>query len=105
MANYKEQVLTGQKWVRSNRVTINHPYGGGSQIHFGEEEITLLSDGKTINTPLTGLTQPFDDPAVQFDLRNPETNEVIGSVTYADVYVMLYSLYIALATTRDLNQG
>lgn len=102
MANYREQSLSGQKWVRSNSVHISNPYQGVPVLRFGEEEITTLSDGKTVNAPMQGLVEPFSDPAKTFPLINPVTGESLGATaSYQDVYVLLHSLYIALATARD----
>ncbi|MFC7460747.1 hypothetical protein [Hydrogenophaga defluvii] len=102
MSNYREQAISGQKWVRSNSVQISNPYQGLPVVRFGEEEIAVLSDGKTINTPLEGLTEPFTDPAKTFPLLNPVTGEALGATaSYQDVYVLLHSLYIALAVARD----
>ena len=103
MANYRETELTGSKWVRSNRVTCINPYNGTPFISFGEEEITLLSDGRTTNAPLGEIHQDFTDPSVEFPLLNPATGESIGTATYGQVYVILHSLYMALAATRDAH--
>lgn len=102
MANYREQQLSGSKWVRSNTVNISNPYQGLPVVRFGEEEITELSDGKRVNTPLGDLVEPFSDPTKIFPLVNPLTGEALGvSSSYQDVYVLLHSLYIALAAQRD----
>jgi len=106
MANYKEEQLTADKWVRSNRVTITNPYQGVPKITFGEEEITLLSDGRAVNLPLQGLVQGFTDPTTVFPVLNPVTGEDTGTTaTYGDLYVMLHSLYISLAKIRDAEQA
>ena len=101
MSKYKEENLTGQKWVRSNRVTVLNPYDGAPVITFSEEEVALLSDGRSVNTPVGNLQKTFDDPIGSFDLLNPVDGSVIGSATYQDVYVILHSLYIWLAQERD----
>lgn len=102
MSNYREESITGNKWVRSNKVSITNPYQGVPEVHFGEEEITLLSDGKTLNSNLPGITIPFVDPTKTFPLLNPVTGEEFGvNSTYQEVYVILHSLYIALAKERD----
>lgn len=102
MSNYREEPLSGQKWTRSNSVSIINPYQGTPVIRFGEEEIAILSDGKTVNTPLAGVSEAFSDPSKTFPLINPQTGELTGSsASYQDIYVLLHSLYIALATARD----
>jgi len=101
MANYKEQTVTGAKWTRSNRVVIQNPYQGVPTIYFNEEEITALSDGLKHSRPNGGLTKEFSDPMGEFPLIHPETGVQIGTATYQEVYVLLHSLYIALANERD----
>ena len=106
MANYKEESVSGTKWIRSNRVNITNPFNGMPRVNFGEEEITVLSDGKVHTTIWDGISEEFNDPNTQFDLVNPQTGDLLGSTaTYQDVYVLLHSLYISLAKKRDLQQG
>lgn len=102
MAKYQEQSITGEKWVRSNAVRISNPYQGTPTITFLEEEVSHLSDGRMVNAQLAGIAEPFSDPSKTFPLVNPVTGESLGATaSYQDVYVLLHSLYIALATARD----
>jgi len=42
------------------------------------------------------------DPQGVIDVRNPETGELTGAtVTQAELYAIVYSLYIQTATARD----
>lgn len=104
MANYREQAITGSKWLRSNKVTINNPFQGIPQITFSEEEITLLSDGRAVNSPAGLLEKTFETPEGSFNLVNPVDGSVIGTSSYQDVYVILHSLYISLAQARDSQE-
>lgn len=101
MAEYKETPITGTKRMRSYRVVANNPASGARSIQFDEEYLTTLDDGRFINEPAGSLRRPFDDPAGKFDLVHPETGTKIGSASYLDVYVLLHSLYMHLATERD----
>lgn len=101
MANYKEAAITGTKWQRANKITISNPHVGLPSISFAEEDLTVLSDGRMTNTPLSTLDQAFDNPATVFNLVNPLDGTVIGTATYQDVYVMMFSIYAALAAARD----
>jgi len=104
MSKYREEQITGYKWVRSNKVSISNQYGGVPTITFGEEEITILSDGRTTNLPLIGLSETMSDPTQEFPLVNPITAEELGSsASYQELYVILHSLYIHLAKKRDLE--
>lgn len=107
MANYKESQVSGTSWVRANEIIIGNPYEGMPQIHFREEEVLLVGD-KTMRQPVAGmvfkpLTASFAEPATQFNLVHPDTDAVIGSSTYQDVQVLLYSLYRHLANIRDTS--
>lgn len=104
MTKYREEPLTGEKWTRANRVTINNPYDGIPFISFSEESVALLSDGRSVNTPIGSLTQEFIDPTVQFNLVHPEDGTIIGVMTYQQLYVAIHSLYIDLAQKRDLAE-
>jgi hypothetical protein len=108
MANYKEQTseinIQGEvkSWLRARSVVIN---GKIPQIQFSEEKISIDPLGKESHFPSEVLTQQLLDPAVEFDILNPETDEVIGISTYGQIYTILYSLYIKLAKERDLRNG
>ena len=41
------------------------------------------------------------DSTKTFDVMHPITGAVISTATYQDVYVLLSSLYLSLATARD----
>lgn len=101
MANYKEAALTGTKWVRSPRVTVSNPYGGAPSVCFEEEEITLLSDGRTNNAQYGQVGAMMTDPATEIPLIHPETGASLGTGTHGQLHVLLYSLYMALVAERD----
>lgn len=100
MSNYKEVAVTGTKWQRCNSVTINNPLGAIPTVSMGEQ-IMAVVDGDTFAQTAQGLNFAFD-PGEVIALRNPATNELVGStMTGLDVYVALYSLYIQKAQERD----
>jgi hypothetical protein len=101
MANYKEAALTGNEWQRASRVTVNNPYGGVPNVQFHEEKIAELSNGTNINTPVGLLVEQMADASTAFNLIHPVTGDTIGSATYLDLHVLLYSLYLHLAAIRD----
>lgn len=100
---YKEEQLSGSRWVRPNQIHISNSYGGTPQITFHEELITEMSDGTTVNGNYSTLTENFSDPTKTFDLIDSTTGAVIRVATYQEVYDILRSLYVALATQRDQN--
>lgn len=102
MANYKESNVTGVTWQRCNRIDIRNPYEEPKFAVFLEEEVTELANGKTVKTPVGQILGEFTEPSTVVNLINPETGDSLNSsVTYQDIYVILHSLYIKLATERD----
>lgn len=106
MPNYREATTEGQitTWRRSRGVNIDNTHGKIQVINFYEEQLARLHDGTVVNVPIigpAGLTETMADPTKVFPMVNPETMEVIGSATYMDIYVMLFSLYRELARKRD----
>ena len=105
MPDYKESQVAGTRWQRCNRITINNPYGAMPTIRFDEEERIAVGE-QTIGNPVGGILKDFDDPERTFPLCNPMTGESTGATaTYGEVYVLLWSLYMALATERDAEVG
>lgn len=106
MANYKEENLTGNKWVRCNRIVIENPYVGNKTIQFYEQEILYFS-----NTDITyknisssgpnSLTTTFT-PNNSIEIINPYTLEPTGNTfSHEELYVMLFSAYMNEAKKRD----
>lgn len=100
MANYKEQTASAVKWQRANQVTVSNPFGQVPNIVFYEEEVVQI-DGNVIKRDAGTISESFFDPTKTFDLIHPETGAVMGTATYQDLYILLSSLYFALATARD----
>ena len=102
MANYKESSVAGITWQRCHRIDIRNPYEEPKFAVFVEEEVTELENGKVVKSPVGQILADFTDPSTIVNLINPETGDSLNSsVTYQDIYVILYSLYIKLATERD----
>ena len=103
MANYKESNVTGITWQRCNRIDIRNPYEEPKFAVFIEEEITDFGNDKIVKSPVGQILADFTDPSIIVNLINPETGESLNSsITYQDIYIMLHSLYIQLATQRDI---
>lgn len=102
--NYKSTNISTESWCRSNKVVIENELNQVPMISFTEEEV-LVVNGKKLVLGGALLQENMTDPSKTFDLLNPETDEVVGSATYMQVYVMLYSLYKTLALARDAAQS
>lgn len=103
--NYKEYSGAASIWTRCYELTIYNPYASNfKSIDFYEEQLTKVR-GEVISYKKLGSTSTSIDVTTDlektFELLNPETGEVIGTATYAQLYTMLHSLYIKTAIKRD----
>lgn len=103
MADYKETTINGQysEYQRSNKVIVMNELGGTPEITFMEQVIGTLPDGTKVTPRTTKCADQMTNPAESFPLLNPLDDSVIGSLTYQEVYVTLYSLYRYVAAKRD----
>lgn len=104
MANYKEQVVTGEysEYQRSNKVIITNELGGMPEITFMEQVLAALPNGQRLQVKQDKCVDQLLDPAETFNLLNPTDDSIIGTAQYQEVYVLLYSLYRHVANKRDL---
>lgn len=103
MANYKETSINGNEYQRCAAITIINPVGKNPSISFEEQKITIIGE-TLIETPIGSIVLSFD-PAKVIELRNPQTGELLNSsVTFEEVYTILYSAYIQEAIARDSSQ-
>ena len=103
MSNYRETTASGTSYVRAHTVVLNNQpnYKG---IEFVEEKLTTLGDGDVIRQGVGSIRESLTDEnlGTAFAILNPATGEDTGTTsTYSDVYVLIHSLYMALATARD----
>ncbi|MDD5028911.1 MAG: hypothetical protein PHH58_05310 [Rhodoferax sp.] len=102
--NYKESAITGQQWQRCNAVNISNAYKGVPHISFGEETVADVG-GETYVKYAQGMSFAFD-PSEVIELINPNNGEALGSsMTGAEIYTALYSLYVKRAVERDAAQA
>jgi hypothetical protein len=103
MPNYRESTVNGSTWQRCCAVTVRNPWGGAPGIEFHEERIIAV-DGEDIHQGVAGCEKPFN-PVATFPLLDPATNLPTGaSMTHAEFYAVLYSLYMQTASERDARQ-
>lgn len=105
MANYKETTISGSQYQRCWRVNIENPFEGTKEITFFEEQINVIGED-TITKMLSNVSKQLNETTagISFPILNPETGEAIPegtTMTYQDLYVALYSLYLHLAEERD----
>jgi hypothetical protein len=99
MPNYKQTTVSGESWQRCYSVTMRNPLEGAKQVVFAEETVVDVG-GQQTRFPATGCFQAFDADG-EFPLLDPVTGLQVGTATHAQVYALLYSLYMDTAAKRD----
>jgi hypothetical protein len=103
MPDYKESTLTGKQWQRAKEIRIYHPVNEIPVIVVSEE--LAFSVGDQVFAQPVGDMQIAYDPTDSVPRLNPETGEAVGgSVNMQELFVAIYSIYMAKAKERD-NQG
>lgn len=99
--NYRETTGSATSWRRASAVSITNPLNNvqNATITFTEEDV-IQKGVNILTTPAGGITAQFSEVS-SFNLLNPTTGAVVGSMTPAELYAILYSLYIKVATDRD----
>lgn len=100
MPDYKESQVAGKKWQRCYRIDLQNNAGAMPCAIFFEEERFIVGD-ETLSRNVGQMQVNFDQPLKAFPLLNPADDTVIGQAQHQDVYVLLYSLYRAIADERD----
>ena len=116
MKKYSEKQVTS--YTRAKIIHIENPLDATPTIDFHEEEVltttvqVLDPDGNpqpvTSDFPMgsagsivTEMFDPQTNANEEFQLLNSETGDSLGTMTYQEIQVALYSLYIHCATKRD----
>lgn len=99
--NYKETNLSGTSWTRCRCVTIVNPLTGGAPTAYFQEEKVISIDGAQTTVDAGSCGKAFN-AGDAIPLLDPTTSNPTGStVTHAELYAILYSLYMQTATARD----
>jgi hypothetical protein len=100
---YMPNTTTGtiSTWKRACKIEITNPITGSPSAIFSEEIATALPDGTFISKHSTSLSENATDMTLTFPLLDPATGNVVGSMTYGQLYAAMYSLYLNLAAERD----
>lgn len=90
-------------YIRPFQTISFGPLNGQNSMAISEEIVTILPDLSVTNVPLTtpDLRATITDPNEAFNIVNPVTGEVTGTLTFAQLKVQMYSLYLHLAAARD----
>lgn len=104
---YKAETTTGEisSYLRAVGMSIENPLNGVPTFQIQESKVTQYPDGTTKEDILGKLSADMSDPTQEIDLVNPETGETVKTMTYAEVYAVLFSVYLSLAKKRDAAQS
>lgn len=100
MADYKAQEITGTAWQRCHKVTVLNNRNSTPTITFDEQKVYLMPDREVVLN-VDSCSATFD-PSGVIEIRDPNTNQKTGqTVTQAELYGIVYSLYLQTAEARD----
>jgi len=88
-------------YVRPFQTISFGPLNGENSMAISEEKVIVLSDASVTTVPLGELAVTITDPNASFNVVNPITGAVTGQMTFAQLKVQMYSLYLHLAALRD----
>lgn len=99
----KKQIGDVTTYVRPFQTVSLGPLNGLNSVTISEELVTILPDLSTTNVPLgtADLQATITDPNQAFNVVDPTTGAIIGTKTFAQLKVEMYSLYLYLAAIRD----
>jgi hypothetical protein len=99
--NYKQESITGTSYLRAKSVKIDSPVNQTPTVYFVEEQVTTLASGEVLTKEVDQLLVSYD-PLAAITVLDPATGLPTGStLTHAQIYQYLYSVYMAAATKRD----
>lgn len=105
--NYQESSIQGSTWTRCRAVTILNPHSstGQTAMAYFQEEKAVAFDSTVLLSDRGSCGLEFDAEAT-VPILDPQTGEPTGqSFTHAELYKMLFSLYMDAAKKRDMTQG
>ena len=105
MSNYKQTTADGTAYTRARTVLIHNDLEHKA-IEFQEEDVAIMGD-KTIRQQSGMVVEDFHEhnAATSFSLLDADGVDTGATVTYMEVYGILHSLYIHLATARDAEEA
>lgn len=99
--NYKEKSVNGIEWQRCNAITILNSYNTVPLVRFEEETVIQMSESYLTKPVIEPIMVEYN-PTKTFEVLNLSDNTPTGvTMSYEDVYKILYSLYIQVALERD----
>lgn len=103
MMNYQESQIQGSTWTRCRAVTVVNPHAStGEKIMAYFQEEKAIAFDNTVLLSNRGSCGVAFDAAATVAMLDPQTGQPTGQTfTHADLYKMLFSLYMDTAKKRD----
>ena len=103
MSNYRETTADGTAYTRARTVIIHNDLEHKA-IEFQEEDIASIG-GKVVRERGEAVVEGFDESnvATTFPILDADGIDTGTTASYMEVYGLLHSLYIHLATARDAD--
>lgn len=102
MAEYKERQITATAHQRVRAVTILLKRQAAPRVVFQEEEVQVFADQRVIERDVSYCEADLNPAGGTIALRNPNTGALTGgTITHAQLYAAIYSLYLEVAQARD----
>jgi len=104
---------TVSKYVRASAIAFYNPLTGRPYVGVSEDIVQVNEDGSLSQTDenlqdqgVKGISFSFDPESDNetMNILDPSDGAVTGTMTYAEVYNAVYSLYFHLAAIRDAEQ-
>lgn len=86
--------ITGKSWLRARAIVINNEYNKTPVITWEVEKITQSDDKTYTSVVPSGRMKTILNETTSFPLLDPYTGTEIGSTSGAQLYTILYSLFV-----------
>lgn len=102
MVDYKSSTASGSIWQRASGIYVNNVYGQIPSVQFQEERAVRIGS-EVLTQPLRArIIEQMFDPNIKFPLLDFNTGNPLGKeITYGELQVILFSMYMFLAAKQD----
>lgn len=94
-----------EQYKRCRKISIINDYSTVPQAYFFEELITIAPEEEPMKIQTDIFVAELIQPEQKLVLRHPETDEVLGEATDAQIHVILYSLYKRESEKNEANKN
>ena len=107
MGLYKPFTFKGDGYKRAKQIIADNPLNGVPSVTFREQKVFETAGGDVITQECGEFREEMrpDTVTTAFPLLDMLGNETGRTATFADVYRILYSLYVFLGDQRDSNSS